>query len=608
MREVGKNLFVLKILSVFFLALFFKSEGIAADGSIIVNDSDKIISVGDFFEGIKRRLNGDYTRNPTFFLQDTSEGSLVEIYFSDGRGGVITQKVYDSEQLFFRDNEFLPAILNKGDTIQGREIKVTRANGGTRAVGIYEHTDNKLCFKQWPEAPNIEILTHEVFKGVFGTDNESTPMPAAEVILINKMPFLVSQFMEGESFEDVLRSASSSEAVCNFSLSEFQRLVIYSWLTVPEDGGARNLLFSQGRIKSIDNERGFGKVVTELDEEGRRTRCHFALFHFTEMFKYRIADSVFDAIMTRKEKFFESLERINNEHTYQLALDALIDGDKNIEGDKKRTTLGITGDRNAVKTMIKRIDIFLYQMKINRNASLANIFREVAGELIPYYEIQAIEADSQLPESVSIKLKDIFDRITNKEPGRIGPQAPTSAYVPLESYRGSEIPTSQMMQEALEYMCNECPTLTTEILKLFEIKGSNVENSAVREAFAVIRGNIPAIMRSEPVLNYMVHYRDDFVDIAYSIYGEKFKDILPQLVPTLSEDALNRFKNALGIPDLQNDLLRNKDLLKLFIGTIKKEKIKDIFKQLVKGSEAEELRNMINTLATTLSTNPSILT
>ena len=49
--------------------------------------------------------------------------------------------------------------LSQKELISGN-LKLEKANGGTRKVGIYTFPRGKLCLKQWPEVPAAEVAAY----------------------------------------------------------------------------------------------------------------------------------------------------------------------------------------------------------------------------------------------------------------------------------------------------------------------------------------------------------------------------------------------------------------------------------------------------------------
>ncbi len=396
----------------------------------------------------------------------TGTASIPELIqlMSGGTGELVrTILVDDPNHLLMQDGVFLPAIPETKER-ESSSIRMHKASSGSHPVGIYEYLDNKLCFKQGPEAPNIEIATHSAFKGIFGTNNENTPIPPAEVIVMNGIPFLVSQFRGDESFDDILMQAQSPAREYIFDLEEFQRLAIFCLLTVPEDCRPRNCRVRTipGSSKSgfvlIDNERSFGKEFTESYPHSKwgniHTRCHCVLFYFDELLSHKIKESVIDEIMKKKDDILTMWTRILKEDSYQLALTKHIE-----ERDGEKTFLGIPFDEAITKSMLTRVNSFIKLIRSNREQSLANIFRTVAPELAEIYRIQVPEVPIEGPVDAT-NLAVILMRLNERDPGSVpGRTAPPSAYTPRELYMGSTNINLEAVLKVMKWVRDDCDVL-----------------------------------------------------------------------------------------------------------------------------------------------------
>lgn len=214
-----------------------------------------------------------------------------------GEDLITTFKVHDPYHIFFtEDGNFSLSSLSEG--IDTDTIKLRKAKGGTRTVGIYECKGKKVCFKQWPEVPGCEVAFHRMYYAAHSSQyRENLPIPASEVILMNGQVFLVAEFMDGKSLKSILTKIMQRPDYASrytFDLDRFQALVIFCLITAPEDCRPENILV--GRIKGsdkyecrlIDNERSFGEQITEFYDSGEglvRTRMHCALFCFQAMLK-----------------------------------------------------------------------------------------------------------------------------------------------------------------------------------------------------------------------------------------------------------------------------------------------------------------------------------
>ena len=130
------------------------------------------------------------SRNASFMDFTDASSFVYDVFFS--QGFIKKIKVSDPYQMLMRNDEFLPQIYKEiGDVI------IEKAQGGTRAVGIYGWEGRKrICLKQWPEVPTAEIAAYNLFKGLYPTVcSEDIPLPMSEVILMNKQVFSVLRFI-----------------------------------------------------------------------------------------------------------------------------------------------------------------------------------------------------------------------------------------------------------------------------------------------------------------------------------------------------------------------------------------------------------------------------
>lgn len=398
-----------------------------------------------------------------------------------------TFKVHDPNHIFFTDDgDFSLSIFEEG--IDTDTVKARVATGGTRAVGIYECRGNKICFKRWPEAPSAEVTTYHTYKSIFQEYDDLTPLPAAffqdsrflhfvrlgevpiaasEVILMNGQVFLVSEFMEGESFEGILKNIERDPIQASkyiFNLERFQRLAIFCLITVPEDCRPQNCLVRQVagsdeyEFVLIDTERSCGRVITKDYTHPKmgniHTRCHCILFCFYELMTHPIAESVYAEITGGKIKNCYDTRLglrkwqaiLASEDKYQLGLIAKIH-----PAHQKKTLLGMPFGRSAFQEMATRWHKFKELVTAGRERSLASIFAEVSPELAAIY---GFHLPAVAPED---NLTAVSTRIRAIDAGRYSGPTPKSAWTPLEShyFKGPDTSDYPMPNPSRVYMRDE---------------------------------------------------------------------------------------------------------------------------------------------------------
>lgn len=127
---------------------------------------------------------------------------LVEISmrnFNEKSADIVTFKVYDPKHILMVGDKFNPN--NNDDTYP---IKMSKAEGGTRDVGICEiNGEKKFCFKHKPEAAAVEMGYFSTYSAAIRTIT-GRQLPMSDFILMNNQPFLISEFIKGESLQNVL--------------------------------------------------------------------------------------------------------------------------------------------------------------------------------------------------------------------------------------------------------------------------------------------------------------------------------------------------------------------------------------------------------------------
>lgn len=345
---------------------------------------------------------------------------------------VRTIKVHDPDGILMRGGIFTPAKRANASTLSG--IEMYRAGSGTRTVGIYSYGDTKVCIKQWPEAPCNEIAVYQRYKSWFQAKHDEMPIPVSEVVLMDGQVFLISEFIEGESFEDVLRKVESDPTqACKytFNLERFQKLAIFCLVsTVPEDCRLQNCIIrlipgsEEYEFILIDNDRSLGRPITIGYQHPERgiiyTRCHCFLLCFHAMLRHPITESVHRAMSNSSAEFGDMIAReVNYQHIIAtrvqaedrktIPLDIPIPGSLKskrilfgmpysvtsaadmlsslcrVRVDASKTTiLGTPFDASVFNAMLSRLRKF-DEASADRSKSLASILAAVSPELATIY-------------------------------------------------------------------------------------------------------------------------------------------------------------------------------------------------------------------------------
>lgn len=436
----------------------------------------KAISVEDLIDGLDRGLKGNFfeckslspvpTTNlitvlvPKNFIiidgqrEDETSGEVCSIF-----------QVHDQRGIVMRGNTFTPTQHANASILSG--IEMYRASGCTRAVAAYSHGDSKICFKHWPEAPRNDKTIYQMYRALFPhVAREDVPIPSSVVILMNRQVFSISEFMEGESLDDVLKKVESDPTQARkykFNLQRFQRLAVLCVATVPEDCHSRNILVKPIRDSTeeyefvlIDTERSLGRETTEEyahpDRGNISTGCHCFLLWFHEMLSQPLAEGIFSRLCDR-EAFSKTFMQ---ESTYQLALSQRVSVD-----DRARSILCTPTDKIATRSMRLRCRILgeLLSKDGGRSRSLADIFAETAPELNRRYGFKDyVASPTAEPEIITI-LRRIK---ASKDHGRYSGPTPPSADVPLEYYFGFTVNSPQRILDAQKWISDIWHTLDAE--------------------------------------------------------------------------------------------------------------------------------------------------
>ena len=459
--------FVSKIIIVCVLSLFMQINA----ACVVIGVEDFLLEFSRRFQE-KRRLREDFDLKPlnppptehlVTIHMEKFNGSGHELPFSrrllPGEDSVRIFKVYDPDHIFFtEDGDF--SLRNFEEGIDTNTVKVRKATGCTRTVGIYECRGNKICFKEWPEAPGVENAVYRMFSAAHSIQyRENLPIPASEGILMNGKVFLISEFMEGESLKSILTKVSENPDYAskyNFDLDKFQALVIFCLIIAPEDCRPENILVrpikgsSKYEFALIDNERSFGEQITAFHDSGEglgliRTRMHCALFCFHEMLKHKINEDTHRRITSQQfaDDILLAVEELRAISVYLSALAAHVQ-----DGYLEKSNLAIPFGKDAIRGMYERFGRFR-TIASDRNRSLANIIVAASPEISRIYELDKLDKldGPYIPPSSSIlhlqsqphALTQVLKRLCRIDARRFSGPTPLSANVPLFVYFGSPL-------------------------------------------------------------------------------------------------------------------------------------------------------------------------
>ena len=413
--------------------------------------SDFAITVENFLGRLDARLKEGILTSLNFsglepINLEGAEQSLVTIHSQQFGGGEIieTFKVYDPAHFLMQGDIFAVESLepHAQELIFG-DMKLEKASGGTRKVGIYTFPGGKLCLKQGPEAPAAEIAAYQAYKRIFPNDSS---IPASEVILMNGQVFQVSEFMEGtplsKVFNDLDQSSEIDSGICieqassyKFNQANFQRLAIFSFITVPEDSRPQNYLVrktstDEHEFVLIDNERSFGRVVSEVYNHPTlgsiQTRVHCALFCFQEMLHKPLTVEVISELFVAGKGIGSVILRITREEIYHRSLMKLIRLPERTEG----TILALPFNAESVRQLSQRFNSLALRIWTHYSDSLGNIFSAVAPDINTIYRFDEPSTEGPI-------LLRALERIYAIDAGRINEgKAPESSYLPVSSYTG----------------------------------------------------------------------------------------------------------------------------------------------------------------------------
>ncbi len=435
--------------------------------------------------------------------------TLVRLITSGSAELVSTVKVHDPHHALMHNGTFSPELYAPGQVVRSGDIEIRRARGSTRTVGLYNCKGNRVCIKQWPEAAWNEIAVYQVYQALFQTDPDDSPIPVSEVLLINGQIFLASKFMEGDSFNDILAETltSGSTREYAFNLARFQRTAILVLITLPEDGGARNLLVrdrgggGEKEFILIDNDRNFGiaasREIIHPTKGPLTAKAHSTVLCLYELLAQPILPEVFGAIMQPKSGIVSSIVvRLLEENGYQLGLQAFVDR-RALAAARSRgreTILGVPLNGDSIKNVSSRLDQFVREVLSDQSqgatSSLASIFTRVCEPLAKIYRLDKLPLAVPAPR-ITVNLRTILERIADVEPRSYpGAVPPVSAYA-FPAYCGATEINTEMLLNVLTWINSNCDTLDAGEKEYIASIIATIDSARVSQSAVAITGTRP---------------------------------------------------------------------------------------------------------------------
>ena len=419
-----------------------------------------VVSLENFLKGTSARLSSMSFR----YTADDHRENLVPVHVKSSEILPDSRHIADPSvvvnMLMVNDPEhLLPDSIppGKGKTSANGSIIARRPITSSHPVVIY---NNDICFKQWPDIPGHDACARKIFSTIFPkVSSKDIPFPECEVLLINKIAYSVSKFIDGRPFGEILRKVEENPTIApsyTFSLEELQRLFLFCFLTAPEDCHKNNCLIKKSphsdrsQVRLIDFEKSFGKMIAD------GTRVHCVLFCFHEALSKPIAEGVYQELIASEDSILYTWIVWSGENGYQTAL-AKIAGYKRYRKPPgqglytrfKRlveclsakiagytcidTVIGIPIDTSAIQGMYARFQGLIERATADRNQSLASIFAAVSPILNDIYKFR----EYVVPSPPEPEMLAIAKRIKDIDGTRGSGPTPKSAYAPLERYIGS---------------------------------------------------------------------------------------------------------------------------------------------------------------------------
>lgn len=311
-----------------------------------------------------------------------------------------------------------------------------KPRGGTRETGIYP-IDGRDCifFKQWPEAPEREKAAYDLYLELFPEDNGNVPFPKSQTILMNNQVFLISEFIEGETLEEVFEKVKVNPEYGKdwcFDIEKLQKVLIVCSIICPEDLRPQNCLLKQDarnnkwRFIPVDNERSIPeKDYIEYYHPmlGKiSTRVHCSLLCFYELLKERNKVNLSMNIATALERWTTKLWK---ETQYLQKLKRHLDRNNVLT----RSNLGIFYSSDRKKEMANRMKKIVRVCSV-KESLFSHVLWGIDPQLAAIYRIPTIYSAVSSGNILSLA----YSRISEIDAGRTGLVVPPSAEIPLDVY------------------------------------------------------------------------------------------------------------------------------------------------------------------------------
>jgi hypothetical protein len=385
----------------------------------------RCISVNTFLKKCAKSvgINTDAEAESPFFLPYLHErDDIIHVSLWE-RGRITDYRVYDPEHRLMNKGKFCPK---------------DKPIGGTRKTGFYSvDGDTRIFMKEAPEASEREEAARDLYLRLFPEDRENIPLPKSKTIVMNGKIYLVAEFMEGETLEEVFRKVKENPEYGKewvFNKKRFQQLLILCSLLRPEDLRPLNCLVR--KIKGseewefilIDNERCLPEnedFEFEHPQKGKiKTRVHCVLLCFHELMNFlidiKISSDVHGIVQAWTTKYWE-------ENRNQRQLQA------------QRATEDFQESASGIFYSHKRKQIILRQLQdIQKACYKTQSFSTLLWNLIPglagIYHIPACYPEVPSEENLLLLA---YSRFYDIDRGRAGGAiTPNSAYVPLKEFFG----------------------------------------------------------------------------------------------------------------------------------------------------------------------------
>ncbi len=399
---------------------------------------ERIISAEDFLRWLNALLK--YEACPDLRSLSKAEcrrpECVITIHYHGGDGTLRSQEVYDPDHIFMNGEEFTPTDHN--------HISADGIRRGTRKVGFYPLDGERvLCLKENPEVPVLERAARLLYECLFGADKVG--VPNSLTILMNGRVFTASNYVKGNSFDEIMKHAESDEkkeGIPKDSLiymDNLHKMKVFAILTGPEDGRPQNYIWQvvgniDGcrvfRVFSIDNERILGNSAPHSSRRDEATvvRGHSIMHCIAEVHPdYRNLKVILSA-RTPKEIYRNWLAAVRVERLYHRNL-------MPYAITTRGTCLRLPITRDQIRCLYTRVNSIyeglergntLEEIFMHVNPPLATLYRTTSDTPVTPPSIPSIvlSDDSTPPRS---SLGKVVRKIRRVDGGRAGESTPPSA-------------------------------------------------------------------------------------------------------------------------------------------------------------------------------------